>query len=328
MSDIQNVEQKQFQIKKKRHGLYQWFEMTSQEVLDAFATLAGAQKIGEGDKQFVYVPGTRDDRVLLVAHADTVWEDSRPFSVQYRQGVFYSPDKGVGIGADDRAGIAMLWQLRDLGHSLLIPNAEETGCIGSRFLMEDKAWADELNEKHQFAVEFDRMNADDLAFYEIGSNKFKDWCEQQFPKYTRTRGTWTDICVLCKKITGVNVSVGYYNQHTETETLKEAEWQRTLSLTRKLLSQKNLPRFEQDPKPAYVPPVRTHSSSTCGAKVYDSYDSWHRSKGSSVIKNDEVEQRFSAELDSILVCYKCEAMMDLNEWKQNKEACLFCGEGF
>ena len=40
------------------------------EVFDKFLTLKNAKLYGEND--CVYVPGSRSDRVLLVAHADTV----------------------------------------------------------------------------------------------------------------------------------------------------------------------------------------------------------------------------------------------------------------
>ena len=49
---------------------------SSLDVLKVFADLPGAICHLDGDKNnFVYVPGTREDRVLLVAHADTVWDE-------------------------------------------------------------------------------------------------------------------------------------------------------------------------------------------------------------------------------------------------------------
>ena len=47
----------------------------SMPVFDKFLSLDGAIPVlGGGKNNFVYVPGTRKDRVLLVAHADTVWD--------------------------------------------------------------------------------------------------------------------------------------------------------------------------------------------------------------------------------------------------------------
>src|SRR5690606_36735333 len=123
-----------------------------------------------GDKRFLYIPGTRDDRVLLVAHADTVWNDSL-LNIGYSNSILFSKNSTLGIGADDRAGCAILWRLRDMGHSILVPNMEEKGCIGSKFLMSDSKWAEEI-AKHQFAVQFDRYNASGLVTYSVGSFDF------------------------------------------------------------------------------------------------------------------------------------------------------------
>jgi hypothetical protein len=37
------------------------------------------------------------------------------------------------LGADDRAGLAILWLLRDLGHSLMVTDLEEHGRMGSTY---------------------------------------------------------------------------------------------------------------------------------------------------------------------------------------------------
>ena len=48
---------------------------SADEVLYKFKNLPRAISRFDGDKRnFVYIPGTREDRVLLVAHADTVWD--------------------------------------------------------------------------------------------------------------------------------------------------------------------------------------------------------------------------------------------------------------
>ena len=53
--------------------------------------------------------------------------------VVFEDGVYSSGDDLCGIGADDRAGCAMLWLLRDSGHSLLILDGEEHGQVGAAF---------------------------------------------------------------------------------------------------------------------------------------------------------------------------------------------------
>ena len=101
------------------------------EIFDRFAALpnAIAKKGGKPFERFVYVPGNRKDRVLLVAHIDTVWDkdyqkfgNNKPHNhrVVFENGIFSSGEETCGIGADDRAGCAMLWKLKDSGHSILI----------------------------------------------------------------------------------------------------------------------------------------------------------------------------------------------------------------
>ncbi len=102
----------------------------------------------------VYVPGWRDDRALLVAHTDTVF--SKPIKVQWSAHVAHSKRKSVGIGADDRAGCAALWLLRQSGHSLLLCPSEESGCLGSSYIAKHY---DEKLSGHTHALQFDRRGA-------------------------------------------------------------------------------------------------------------------------------------------------------------------------
>ena len=82
-------------------------------------TRGGGMARGEGDTRFLYIPGTRPDRVLLLAHADTVWDakPGYPAPVRYVDGVYSSQNPELGIGGDDRAGCAILgnfalWAIR------------------------------------------------------------------------------------------------------------------------------------------------------------------------------------------------------------------------
>ena len=108
----------------------------AESVLDEFRKLDGAKYYPSSspiDKDsFVYVPGTRKDRVLLVAHADTFFDYPEALgSIVIEEGTYFSGSKGLGIGADDRAGCAILWLLRDMGHSLLVTNSEEYGSLAA-----------------------------------------------------------------------------------------------------------------------------------------------------------------------------------------------------
>ncbi|MEI6614195.1 MAG: hypothetical protein WCL37_04800, partial [Chrysiogenales bacterium] len=137
------------------------------EIFAKFGELQGTEHRGEGKKQFLYRRGLRKDRVLLVAHADTVWDCGRQ-EIARENGIIRNR-KG-GLGADDRAGCAIVWLLRDLGHSLLIVDGEERGRQGSNWLMEaNPDIRNEINNEHNFVIEFDRRNGRDYKCYNVGT---------------------------------------------------------------------------------------------------------------------------------------------------------------
>ena len=122
------------------------------EIFKKFATLPGSVHRGITHEQFLFVKGNRDDKVLLVAHADTHWDTRNrgnghiPQEVVQEQGIIRNA-RG-GLGDDDRAGCAILWILKDMGHSILITDGEERGGWGSGWLMnENQDIAVEINGK-------------------------------------------------------------------------------------------------------------------------------------------------------------------------------------
>lgn len=220
------------------------------EVLERFRGLPGAVSRGDGQERFVYLRGSRENRVLLVAHADTVWHgqpagENAP-EASLKNGVFWSRRADTGLGADDRAGCAMLWLLKDLGHSLLVTDGEESGRQGAGWLMgHNPDIADEINRDHQFVIELDRSNARDFKCYHVGTDQFRTYVARRTGYLESDRTSCTDIGTLCRDICGVNLSVGYHNQHTVKECLVAKEWQDTLDLCRAWLAEPDLPKFRR-----------------------------------------------------------------------------------
>ncbi len=201
-------------------------------------------------KCFLYIPGTRINRLCLVAHADTVWDNlynhtpSAP-EVIFEDGIFKSEVENQGIGADDRAGCAMLWLLKDFGHSLLILGSEEHGSIAAKWLMNEfPDIAHEINYEHQFVVEFDVPGAYIYKTYSVGTPEFHEYLENELNYKFQTRYT-SDIDTLCDRICGTNLAVGYYDNHTENEYLYYSEWLHVLNDMRQWLSKPYFPRFER-----------------------------------------------------------------------------------
>ncbi|MBQ7543954.1 MAG: hypothetical protein IJT02_03325 [Synergistaceae bacterium] len=218
---------------------------TPEEVFTKFLTLPGARRCEHIDYTCgVYVPGTRSDRVLLVAHADTVFGLRGRHRMKFEDGKYSSLEPGEGIGADDRAGCAILWQLRDSGHSLLITNDEEIGSVGADTISVRKPNLYEELNNHSYILEFDRRHGRDYKVYDIPvTDEFKRFIEEGTGYEEADRRSSTDIRTLCGSICGANLSVGYYCEHTEAEFLILKEWQNTLDIARKLLEppQKRFP---------------------------------------------------------------------------------------
>ncbi len=223
---------------------------------------------GNGDfQEFLYIPGTRKDRVVLVAHADTWWDSRWPEN----NGRHYLPRKelhidldhaghtiyrnmhghqsGGGLGADDRAGCAMLYLLYLLmeeKHSILVTEGEEHRSRGKGIALfpSRPELFDLINRKHQFAIQLDRENGKDFKCYNVGTEPFKSFISEN-TGYTDIQDHGrTDIVVLCRRICGVNFSIGYYLKHQSNEYLDYTEWKNTLEMVRNLLSME-LPRFER-----------------------------------------------------------------------------------
>jgi len=231
----------------------------SDEVFKKFATLPGAIHRGSALEQFLFVKGKRDDRVLLVAHADTHWDirnrdnDHIPQEIVQDLGIIRNAHGG--LGADDRAGCAILWLLKDMGHSILITDGEERGGCGCDWLMnENRDIADEINDNHQFVIQFDRRNGQDFKCYSVGSDEFRAYVHETTGYSEPNRSAFTDIVTLCRRITGVNLSIGYRNEHSNDEHLVLQDWQHTLDVCRTWLSQAELPKFKRGVgfKPSYT----------------------------------------------------------------------------
>jgi hypothetical protein len=222
-------------------------------VFDRFLEIPQAIYRGEELERFLYVRGARSTKVLLVAHADTYWDheyghDPGPtHGIKIEDGNITAVNEEFGLGADDRAGCAMLWLLKDLGHSLLVTNGEEKGQLGSSWLMSDnKDIADEINHDHQFVIQFDRRNGQDFKCYDVGTDEFRAYVAEKSGYREPDLGSSTDIKILCHDIAGANLSVGYHNEHGNQEYLNIAEWEHTLNLCGRWVAERELPRFKKN----------------------------------------------------------------------------------
>ena len=239
-------------------------EADEKSIISWFAAMEGAITIPTKYGNAVYVPPKREDSVLLVAHTDTVWGNT-PVKVKVKGDIMYSGNKKIGIGADDRAGVAALAMLKDEGHAMLIVPEEETGCNGSR---EFAKICPDLIEQHRYAIQFDRRGGSDLVRYECDNPDFDDYLLKNLGGYDLATGSFSDICELCPAggIAGVNISIGFMREHTTSETLNLKQWHNTVMKV-KLMIAHECPKFE------YIEALNTYGNLSWGGGGYEwAYD--------------------------------------------------------
>lgn len=168
--------------------------------------------------------------VLLVAHLDTVF-DAPPDSLCYDKDRNIIFGKNGGIGGDDRCGVyAILEILKRYRPHVLFTCGEEIGGIGAG----DATF--ELDRPNvKYMIELDRQGNNDCVFYNCGNEQFIQYIESF--GFVTDFGTFSDISILGPDwdIAAVNLSCGYYHEHTEKEYIKFDELQQVINRVKKML---------------------------------------------------------------------------------------------
>ena len=216
------------------------------EILQRFSALPGAV-FSQGERRpdrFVYVPGTLRRPVLLIAHVDTVWDKGFPWTRERAELIvgedtIVSGDPKVGIGADDRAGCALLWLLRESGHSLLLLDGEELGAFGTKYLIKNHPDLYKELNCHAYMVELDLPGEQLCHYCELPvTGRFRNYIEKSFHRKPVTKCCRTDVCCLSRQICGVNLSIGGEKEHTPHEVLRISPWLNTYENLCEVLSRK------------------------------------------------------------------------------------------
>lgn len=226
---------------------------SADEVLARFAQLPGAI-FCKGKKpleRFVYIPGSRENKLVLIAHADTIWDNAygnpQTTQVAFADGVYTGTNPACGIGADDRAGCAMLWALRNSGHSLLLTDGEEKGKHGARFLRRHNGKLFREINRHQFLICLDAPGYGECLYNQVDyTAAFRSYITEKlgFPEGQGKGGS--DLQFVSGSICGVNIGVGYHGFHRPQEQLVLSEWEDTLHRLSAFLEQEH-PRFPIHP---------------------------------------------------------------------------------
>lgn len=267
-----------------------------------------------------YIVAVGDIPVALVAHLDTVFS-TPPTNVFYDRvkNVMWSPE---GLGADDRAGVYAIVQIikQGLRPSIIFTTEEEKGAIGASELV--KAFPQAPMEL-KYIIELDRRGSNDCVFYDCDNPEFEEYVEEF--GFITAFGSFSDISVICPKweIAGVNLSIGYEDEHSYSELLYVGRMQATIKKVVKMLQSIN----DKTPKFDYIPmDYNQYINKLCSGYGWgDPYDFEYVSKCSNCGTRDFDYNLFHIKNDSnkpVFLCAECISKDPNVGW------CINCGEPF
>ena len=218
--------------------LIQILKMSEQELMQYCITLAenSGYEICTDKKNFVHIyPNEAKlwDLPTLSSHLDLVG-NIPPKNVEISGNVLSLPadDPAYCLGGDDRCGIYIITELikqKNKNYQFLLFTQEEVGCVGSgNFVGTFPTFPTNC------FIGLDREAGDHCATYGTDSDELIE----EFEKlgYKQHYGSMTDVAVLGEAygIPCVNLSIGYYKQHTKKEYINFDETCKTLEILQNL----------------------------------------------------------------------------------------------
>lgn len=197
---------------------------------------------------FVYAKGNIP--ILLVAHMDTVF-DKPPKDLYYDKESDAIFSCSGGIGGDDRCGVyAIMKILERFKPHVLFTEAEEMGGIGAQKAVEKLVKPDV-----KYIIEFDRQGNNDCVFYECGNTEFINYIESF--GFITAQGSFSDISILGSEwdIAAVNLSSGYYNEHTDNEYIIFKELQNNIKRVKSILRKHKKAKYFDYQEIPYSPSI-------------------------------------------------------------------------
>ena len=167
--------------------------------------------------------------IMLVAHIDTI---SRNRNLKIRVKKDRIKARNSVLGADDRAGIYAILEILRMCQeqnvpmpSVLFTNYEEIGCVGANAFCS----ADVMNKNMNLFIELDRQGYNEFVYYSWMLPKPIQTYVEGY-RYVEAMGSMSDVDLLTEKymVPHLNLSVGYYNQHTVREYLIPSQLQFTI----------------------------------------------------------------------------------------------------
>lgn len=191
-------------------------------------------------KEFIIAEGNIP--IALLAHMDTVFK-MPPKDIYYDRdkNVIWSPEGGCG---DDRAGVFAILKIlqSNLRPTVIFTTDEEMGGLGADAIL--KQFPECPISDLRYMIQLDRRGTNDCVFYDCDNDDFVDYVEKF--GFIENFGTFTDISILCPQwgMAGVNLSIGYENEHSVSETVHVSAMLATIAKVKNMLREKEIPSFK------------------------------------------------------------------------------------
>lgn len=182
----------------------------------------------------------------LLAHTDQIETNKGAYRVYESNGVMYGLHKidgsRCGLGCDDANGICvalqMLEELPDL--KVIFTTEEEVGAKGAI----EACFNTDFLYNIRYFLQADRRGSSDLITHTNGIDVVTDEFILDLSPiinkygYSENTGTFTDVGELVEnvRVCGVNISCGYYLEHTANEYCKISELENCLNFIYEILT--------------------------------------------------------------------------------------------
>lgn len=216
--------------KKEVERLKVLLTMYQEDLYDSIIDVLKLSKLEyiESRYDYIIIPGKAP--VCVVSHLDTASHfDSYPTwdEIIQTKNTLHLCQRPITscLGGDDRCGVFIaLFYLLPLKQrpTLVFTCDEETGCRGSRTLTQHLQDASLLSlfKGIKYLLQLDRRNKRDCVFYNAESREFRKYITSF--GWKGATGSFSDISILSPvlNLCGVNVSVGFQNEHTPRELIR------------------------------------------------------------------------------------------------------------
>lgn len=244
----------------------------------------------------------------VVAHMDCVLDrPNRIVKIKKDKiyGINPTTNKQIGLGMDDANGVCCALQLLKAVPDLKVcfTTEEEIGYNGAEIAAENIDFFNDVS----YMIQADRRGKSDLITHTNGiDSASEDWLQDITPLmaqygYVEEWGTGTDIGELAEKLqlSGVNISCGYDNEHSDSEHTILPHLQNCLNFMEAIL--KTIPLVKQYEIHPVIPYWHRYNDYGKGYNfTWDQewdYDSKSKAK--------TVTSEYPKEWDDDLPCYHC-----------------------